>query len=127
MSTRLNFSTGFGDNNELYVVNSCPKSKLKTPLYQENYLKEFFKENDLNLLSSNYQIPYMEYDNSYKGVDKKLLYKYINNKLVLSYTSFDNYNRCKFKYYLNSILKINIIKGINNSYVIYFNYLFQVT
>ena len=46
MSTRLNFSTGFGDNNELHVVNSCPKSKLKTPLYQENYLKEFVTEEE---------------------------------------------------------------------------------
>ena len=39
-----------------------------------------------------------------------ILYKYLNNKLLLSYTALDNYYKCKFKYYLNNILKINIIK-----------------
>ena len=76
----------------------------------DNLTKYNVKENDLNLLFSNYQIPYMEYDNSYKGIQTDLLYKYLNDKLVLSYTSFDNYNKCKFRYYLNHILKINIIK-----------------
>ena len=76
----------------------------------DSLTKYNIKENDLNLLFSNYQIPYMEYDNSYKGIEKDLLYKYLNDRLVLSYTSFDNYNKCKFKYYLNHILKINIIK-----------------
>lgn len=76
----------------------------------DNLTKYNIKEKDLNLLFSNYQIPYMEYDNSYKGIEKNLLYKYLSDKLVLSYTSFDNYNKCKFKYYLNHILKINIIK-----------------
>lgn len=76
----------------------------------DSLIKYNIKEEDLTLLSSNYQIPYMEYDNSYKEIDKELLYKYLDDKLVLSYTSFDNYNKCKFKYYLNHILKINIIK-----------------
>jgi len=76
----------------------------------DNLTKYNIKEENLDLLSSNYKIPYMEYDNNYKKIDKKLLYKYLDNNLVLSYTSFDNYNRCKFKYYLNNILKINIIK-----------------
>ena len=52
----------------------------------------------------------MNYDNSYHQISKEKLYKYLDEKLLLSYTSFDNYNRCKFKYYLNHILKINIIK-----------------
>lgn len=42
----LNFSTGFGANNELHITNPCPKSKLKTPLYQENYLSEFVTEEE---------------------------------------------------------------------------------
>lgn len=76
----------------------------------DNLVKYNIKEEDLDILFSNYDIPYMKYDNSYHKIDKEKLYKYLDNKLVLAYTSFDNYNRCKFKYYLNSILKINIIK-----------------
>lgn len=76
----------------------------------DSLVKYNIKEEDTDLLYSNYSVPYMEYDNSYKSIDKDKLYKYLDNKLVLAYTSLDNYNRCKFKYYLNNILKINIIK-----------------
>ena len=68
-------------------------------------------DKDLDLLYNNYNdIKYLEYDNSYKNIDKDKLYEYLDKGLLLSYTSFDNYNRCKFKYYLNNILKISIIK-----------------
>ena len=76
----------------------------------DSLVKYNVKEEDIDLLYSNYSIPYMEYDNSYTGIDRDKLYEYLNNKLTLSYTSFDNYNRCKFKYYLSNILKINIIR-----------------
>ena len=76
----------------------------------DSLVKYNVKEADLDLLYSNYNIPYMKYDNSYNKIDKDKLYKYLDDKLVLAYTSFDNYNRCKFKYYLNNILKINTIK-----------------
>ena len=73
-------------------------------------VKYNIKNNDLDLLYNNYEIPYMEYDNSYNKIDKEKLYKYLDNKLVLAYTSFDDYNKCKFKYYLKHILKLNVIK-----------------
>ena len=76
----------------------------------DNLVKFNIKEKDLDLLYNNYDIPYMQYDNSYKKIDKNKLYQFLDNKLVLAYTSFDNYNRCKFKYYINNILKINIIE-----------------
>lgn len=77
----------------------------------DDLTKYNIKSDDLELLFSNYDIPYMKYDNSYCKIDKDKLYKFLNNNLLLSYTSFDNYNRCKFKYYLSSILKIKIIKN----------------
>ncbi|MGN1342021.1 MAG: PD-(D/E)XK nuclease family protein [Bacilli bacterium] len=77
----------------------------------DNLVKYNIMEDDINLLYSNYQdIDYMKYSNKYNRIDKDKLYKYLDDKLVLAYTSFDNYNRCKFKYYLNNILKINIIR-----------------
>lgn len=77
----------------------------------DNLVKYNIMEDDINLLYSNYQdIDYMKYSNKYNRIDKDKLCKYLDDKLVLAYTSFDNYNRCKFKYYLNNILKINVIR-----------------
>ena len=77
----------------------------------DNLVKYNIMEDDINLLYSNYQdIDYMKYSNKYNRIDKYKLYKYLDDKLVLAYTSFDNCNRCKFKYYLNNILKINVIR-----------------
>lgn len=62
---------------------------------------------NLKDLYNNYKdIEYRKYDNNFKGIDKNDLYKYLNNKLLLSYSSLDNYNRCNFRYYLNNILKV---------------------
>ena len=41
-----NINTGFGENNDLHFESKCSKPKLKTPLYQENYLKEFVTEEE---------------------------------------------------------------------------------
>lgn len=95
-------------NNDYSNSNMMNKVFLTKKL--DSLVKYNVKEKDIDLLYSNYSIPYMKYDNSYSKIDKEKLYEYLDNKLVLAYTSFDNYNRCKFKYYLDNILKINIIK-----------------
>lgn len=62
---------------------------------------------NLELLYSNYpDILYRTYDNKFKGIKKDDFNKYLDNKLLLSYSSLDNYNRCAFRYYLANILKI---------------------
>lgn len=40
------FNTGFGENNDLHYKDPCQKPALKTPLYQENFLREFITEED---------------------------------------------------------------------------------
>ena len=95
--------------NNIYT-NSNVMNKIFLTKKLDNLIKYNIKEDDLELLYSNYKLPYMEYDNSYNKIDKDKLYKYLDNKLLLAYTSFDNYNRCKFRYYLSNILKINMIK-----------------
>ena len=66
------------------------------------------KSEDLNVLYSNYpNIKYLDYDNSYQKIDKFMLNEYLDNKLNLSYTSLDNYNKCSFKYYISNILRLN--------------------
>lgn len=41
-----NFNTGFGEQNDLHFETKCKLPELKTPLYQENYLKEFKTEEE---------------------------------------------------------------------------------
>ena len=65
--------------------------------------------NDLSILYSNYpSIDYRKYDNKFKGINKDDLYSYLDNKILLSYSSLDNYNRCNFRFYINNILKLSI-------------------
>ncbi len=78
----------------------------------DNLVKFNIKDEQLDLLYSNYSdIDFLGYDNSYKKISSSKLYGFLNNKLSLSYTSMDSYNRCKFKYYIQYILNLNIIKN----------------
>lgn len=63
---------------------------------------------ELIILNSMYKDEkYLNYDNKYKMIDKDKLYEYLGNKLILSYTSINDFYKCKFRYYLTHILKIN--------------------
>ena len=73
----------------------------------DNLIKFGIKDETLETLYSNYQIPYNTYDNKYKKINKQNLNNYLNNHLTLSYSSMDNYYHCAFKYYINNILKLN--------------------
>ncbi len=74
----------------------------------DNMIKYGEKDDDLNILYNNYSdIKYLTFDNKFKGINKDSLISYLDNKLLLSYTSVDNYYRCSFRYYLSNILKLN--------------------
>ena len=73
----------------------------------DNLIKYNIKDETLETLYSNYEIPYNTYDNKYTKINKNDLLNYINNKLLLSYSSLDNYYHCSFKYYIDNILKLN--------------------
>lgn len=88
--------------------NSDIYNKLLLSRKLDNLIKYNEIDNNLDLLYSNYKdIDYLKYDNKFTGIDKDDFYKYIDNKLLLSYSSIDNYNRCGFKYYINNVLKLN--------------------
>lgn len=59
------------------------------------------------LYSTYYYLPYMTFDNQFKGINPENLKEYLNNKLLLSYSSIDNFYKCQFRYYLSNILKID--------------------
>lgn len=44
--TLIDINTGFGENNDLRYDDPCKKPELKTPLYRENYLREFLSEEE---------------------------------------------------------------------------------
>ncbi len=93
---------------ELPYNHSHLSNKIKLTNDIDNLIKYNSKSSRLSLLYHNYQsLPYKKYNNQYTGIDSKNLLKYINNKLLLSYSSIDNYYRCAFRYYLSNILKLN--------------------
>ena len=81
--------------------------KIKLTKKLDNMIKYGIKDETLETLYSNYEIPYITYNNNFTGINDKDLKEYINNKLILSYSSMDNYYHCAFKYYINNILKLN--------------------
>lgn len=84
--------------------------KLKCGKMLDNLVKYGSLDKDLDLYYNNYKIDYMKYDNTFKGVDTKSLYEYMNHKLLLSYTSMNNYYKCAFRYYLANLLKLDIFE-----------------
>lgn len=81
-------------------------------------LIKFNTYNDnLSILYSNYKIPYMSYDNRFSGIDKNSLYKFLDNKLNLSYSSMDNYYHCAFKFYISNILKLDCFETTLQTYI----------
>lgn len=81
---------------------------IKLSKYLDEFIKYGTKNDELDLLYSNYSdIKYLKFNNRFKGISKDKLIKKIDNNLLLSYSSIDNYYRCGFRYYLNNILKLS--------------------
>ena len=90
-------------------------SKILSNLSYAKDLDNLYKYNDegkyLKMYQKNLNIPYKEYNNTYFKVDKALLKDSLESGITLSYTSLEMYNECSFKYYLNSIMKLNIFEN----------------
>lgn len=92
-------------------------SKLLDKIEYTAYLDDYNKYGTINkkigVLSNTYQIPYKKYNHEYKKIENLRFPK----KLELSYTSFENYNECNFKYYVSKILKLDIFENTFSSMV----------
>lgn len=90
-------------------------SKSLSNLSYAKDLDNLYKYNDeskyLKMYQKNLNIPYKEYNNTYFKVDKALLKDSLESGITLSYTTLEMYNECSFKYYLNSIMKLNIFEN----------------
>ena len=70
----------------------------------DNYFKYGYMDDNLTSLMNNYTIKYNSYDNKFKGIDR------VMNKLSLSYSKMQLYNKCAFRYYLSDILKLDVFE-----------------
>lgn len=99
--------------NVLKCENNCFKYSDKYNLrilsiYLDNYYKYKEENKYLKPLYKSYKnkVLYNTYSNSFKGIDKNEFLEYIG-KIGLSYTNMNTYNLCKFKYYINYVLKLD--------------------
>ncbi len=87
-------------------------NKLKLSKYMDDYLKYGSKNEDLDLLNSSYKDNcYRKYDNRFSGLKKT------SENITLSYSSMDNYYKCSFRYYINSILRLNCYEETFMTYI----------
>ena len=115
------------DNNKLYYPSSLIKElnmEVVVPSNNYNYsssynkyklcsmLDDYYKYNIFNdnmkRLYSTYHIDYKDYSNKFGGISFDKLNKILDNNLVLSYSAVEKYNECAFKYYVSSILKLDV-------------------
>lgn len=92
-------------------------SKIILGTMLDELIKFDVKHSDLDKYYSNVNIPYMDYDNKFTGIKKESLLKMINNKLLLSYSTIDNYYRCAFRYYISNILKLDVYEEKFKTYI----------
>ena len=104
----MNLQEKEADDNEMISYSSV-YNELRLAKMLDNLNKYGTCDEKLPFLSQNYpHILYNKYDHRYHEIDKDKLENYLNKKLVLSYTSLNDYYKCGFKYYLANILKLDI-------------------
>ena len=92
--------------NMFYYSNIYNKIELSKAL--DKLIKYNEKSKSLDILSNSIEnLDYQTYNNKFTGIAKKDLLDYLDNKLLLSYSSIDNYYRCGFRYYVDNILKLS--------------------
>ena len=85
-------------------TNKYNKIRLGEDLDKYYLYKE--KTEVLNKLYNKYNINYNTYTNKFTGIDNNLYLEQIPYPMRFSYTHLNSYNECKFKYYINYILKL---------------------
>ena len=87
--------------------NSNIYNKIRLSNLLDLYSKYGVVTKETSKLLSNYpDINYLSYNNKFKGIDKSKL----DENILLSYSTLDNYYRCSFRYYIDSVLKLGIFE-----------------
>ena len=105
------------DENKVEKIDYVPShynnniNKLDYTLLIDRLIK-FGETNDyLPTLKNTYNINYKSYDNKFTNINDKQLIEYIQNlqkedKFNFSYSSIKLFYQCRFKYFMNSVLKV---------------------
>ena len=78
--------------------------KIKLTKCYDEYYKYGVKTEDFTILRNNYGIKYNSFNNKYNTITR------VMDKLNLSYSKMQIYNKCAFRYYLTDILKLDIFE-----------------
>lgn len=79
-------------------------SKIKLMRSIDNYIKYGYKDNEFDSLYNNFEVQYNSYKNEYSLINR------VMDKLTLSYSKMQIYNKCAFRYYLTDVLKLDIFE-----------------
>lgn len=95
-------------NPKIDFIYSNLYNELKLADLLDKYIKYNEKAEVLpNLYSTYKDIPYLNYNNAFDGVEKNDICKFLNGHTNLSYSSMNNYFLCAFRFYIQNILKLN--------------------
>ena len=79
-------------------------NKIKLTRCIDNYIKYGKKDNNFDILNSNFKVNYNSFKNEYSLINR------VMDKLNLSYSKMQIYNKCAFRYYLSNVLKLDIFE-----------------
>ena len=79
-------------------------NKIKLTKSIDNYIKYGYKNKTFDVLYNNFKVDYNSFDNSYKLINR------VMDKLNLSYSKMQVYNKCAFRYYLTDVLKLDVFE-----------------
>ncbi len=82
-------------------------NKLELASLLDDYNKYSTITPTLLKLNNSYSLPYQTYDEQFRKIPPQKIFDFIKNKLTLSYTSLDTFNKCSFAFFLNNIIKIS--------------------
>ena len=103
------------------IINTLNYSNIYNKIYLGELLDNYYlygeKNNNIDILNNTYNIPYNTYNNSFTGIDNFNYLKNLDYPLKLSYTSLNSYNECRFKYYLNYVLKLGDFESTFQSFI----------
>lgn len=103
-STLCSFFDVIKDNSDYSISYSEGYHKIKLATCIDNYIKYGQIDKDYYKLNANFQINYNSYNNEYHLINR------VMDKLTLSYSKLNIYNKCAFRYYLSEILKLDIFE-----------------
>lgn len=97
---------GIEEIEEKYQYDNKKVNEIMLGISLDKYTKYNEIDENLNILK-NYDIDYETYDNSYKKIDLDTIKKETNNKITMSPSSSDTFYKCKFRYLLSNIYKLD--------------------